>query len=198
MAGKLGKLGTIRIVNIVDYIDLRLLTTTAVNLESIAKKFNLQNGEAAAFVNFKRTRFRLVIKLANIVHIAIPGRDWCLNNDEFIRVAGEYRKIVTTKEAVDRLNSLEMFNKERQLGEVWKEISREREYYMRGLQIEIVELTQRENSLLESILAREAQLEDYPDVQRRIEAIDVQIKSQLDLLKALEMKRGEVKFRKVR
>lgn len=103
----------IRIVNIVDYIDLRLLTTTAANLENIAKKFNLRNGEAAAFVNFNRTRFRLVVKLANIVHLAIPGRDWCLSNDEFIRVAGEYRKIVTTKEAVKRLDSLQIFNRER-------------------------------------------------------------------------------------
>ncbi|MBU1072163.1 hypothetical protein KKG45_02855 [bacterium] len=86
-------------------------------------------------------------------------------------------------------------NKEKQLGEVWKEISRERDYYLRGLLIEINELTQRENSFRESILAQEAQLEDYPDVQRRIEAIDVQIKSQLDLLETLEMKRGEVKLK---
>ena len=94
-----------------------------------------------------------------------------------------------------REGSPRIASKERQLGEVWKEISRERDYYLSGLQIKINEQKRQESSYLESILTQGELIEGYPDVQRRIEAVDVQIKSQLDLLEALEMKRGEVKLK---
>lgn len=94
------------------------------------------------------------------------------------------------KEGSDRIT-----NKERQLSEIWKEIARERDDYIRGLRIRIDELSQREKAYFESILTQESAIEGYPDVQRHIEVIDVQITSQLDLLKAMEMKRGEVQLK---
>lgn len=84
--------------------------------------------------------------------------------------------------------------KERQLAEVWKELDQARGQFLQDLDIRIAELREKESSLYESVIEQEKRLEGYPDVQRRIEAIDVQIRSQLDLLEALELKRGEVKL----
>jgi uncharacterized protein involved in exopolysaccharide biosynthesis len=85
--------------------------------------------------------------------------------------------------------------KERQLAEIWKELDNERMNLLQALRVSINELAQREHSLMESILQQESRLADYPDIQRRIDAVDVQISSQLELLRNLETKRGEVKLK---
>jgi len=84
--------------------------------------------------------------------------------------------------------------KERQLAEIWKELDRERTNFMRDIEIRIDELSGREQALMNAILEQEAELEGYPDIQRRVETFDMQIRSQLELLKTLELKRGEVKL----
>jgi uncharacterized protein involved in exopolysaccharide biosynthesis len=131
-----------------------------------------------------------------------------LADPNYIPTLGDRFVSQTLKEHADRLlteladlrsqmkpGSDRIVTKERQLAEIWKEISRERDDYLRGLRISIEELAQQEQSYIESILAQESALEDYPDVQRRIEIIDMQVTSQLGLLKAMEMKRGEVQLK---
>ncbi len=85
--------------------------------------------------------------------------------------------------------------KERQLQEVWRELNRDRENFLQDINVRLDEMNSKEQSYLETIFEQEEQLENYPDVQRRIDAVDVQIKSQLDLLETLELKLGEVKLK---
>ncbi len=85
--------------------------------------------------------------------------------------------------------------KERQLAEIWKEISRERDEYLEDLQIQVDVLKRQEQDYIESIISQEAAVADYPDVERQIEILDMQITAQLGLLKAMEMKRGEVQLK---
>lgn len=84
--------------------------------------------------------------------------------------------------------------KERQLVEIWKELDHERSLFLLDLRVRIDEMAEKEQSLMESIVNQETLLMGFPDINRRIETLDVQISSQLDLLEALELKRGEVRL----
>lgn len=84
--------------------------------------------------------------------------------------------------------------KERELAEIWKELDHERSLFILDLRVLIDEIVEKENSLVSSIMEQEELLEGFPDINRRLQALDVQIRSQLDLLEALELKRGEVKL----
>lgn len=106
---------TITIVNEVDYVDLRLLNTLASTLQELADRYKLKDGEAVCFTNFNRTRFRLVVNIAGVIHLAIPGRDFCKNHDEYIMVAGKYHNLVVRTATHKRLDALIALNQERQV-----------------------------------------------------------------------------------
>ena len=71
----------------------------------------------------------------------------------------------------------------------------ERNGMVTDLKIEIEIAKAREASLAESLEKYRAELTAYPDIQRRVYAIDLQVDTQKDLMEALEIKRGEIRLK---
>jgi uncharacterized protein involved in exopolysaccharide biosynthesis len=83
---------------------------------------------------------------------------------------------------------------QRQTDALRAEIARERDHYIRSLEIELAEARSVEQSLQAS---HELQMEDvaaYPGVRNRIETLDLRIDGLQRLLQNLEVKRGEVRM----
>jgi len=81
------------------------------------------------------------------------------------------------------------------IDELWKTIIKQRDNYLRDLTIRIQELRSKEESYRKAIRDKFVDMKLYPDAQRRISSLDMQINAQLDLLEALQLKRGEVRLK---
>ena len=75
------------------------------------------------------------------------------------------------------------------------ELHRARDNYIRDLEIRASELRGKEESFLASIRAQEKILSTYPQIAKKIESLDLMIETQMDLLEALQLKRGEVRLK---
>jgi uncharacterized protein involved in exopolysaccharide biosynthesis len=71
----------------------------------------------------------------------------------------------------------------------------ERQGIVTDLRLELEIERAKEISLLESLGDYKAELTAYPDIERQVYAIDLQVDSQKELLKALQIKRGEIRLK---
>jgi uncharacterized protein involved in exopolysaccharide biosynthesis len=71
----------------------------------------------------------------------------------------------------------------------------ERNNYVHDLRIELDELRSTERSLAEAVSSQKAGLVGYPDVDRQVSSLDLQIDTQRQLLETLQTKRGEVRLK---
>lgn len=79
--------------------------------------------------------------------------------------------------------------------EARNDLHRERENYVADLRISLEEARQTEAVFSRAVTAMKAGIENYPDIERQIESLDLQIGTQRELLKALQLKRGEVRLK---
>jgi uncharacterized protein involved in exopolysaccharide biosynthesis len=63
------------------------------------------------------------------------------------------------------------------------------------MRIDLAEARESESSYQRAIEQQKGRLVDFPDVERKVESIDLQILAQRDLLKQLQLKRGEVRLK---
>ncbi len=67
--------------------------------------------------------------------------------------------------------------------------------YLKGLQIDLAQAREAERTYEEIVRKRQTSLESFPDVERRVDSINIQIDTKRDLLKSLQVRRGEVRVR---
>lgn len=76
-----------------------------------------------------------------------------------------------------------------------REMRRERDGYVESLRIGLEEARQSEVVYANALAGLKASVERFPDVERQVDAIDMQINTHRELLKALQFKRGEVRLK---
>jgi len=74
------------------------------------------------------------------------------------------------------------------------DINRERENYIRGLEMDLAQARSVEQSYFDAYESQAATVEVYPEVQGRIVSIDMELEGLRELLLSLQMKRGEVRM----
>ncbi|HOX24769.1 MAG TPA: Wzz/FepE/Etk N-terminal domain-containing protein [Candidatus Krumholzibacteria bacterium] len=74
------------------------------------------------------------------------------------------------------------------------ELTKERARYVESLEIELAQARGVEESLRSAQIAQEHSLNEYPDINGRIEVLDLQIDGLKKLLQNLQFKRGEVRM----
>lgn len=84
---------------------------------------------------------------------------------------------------------------EEYVARAYKVFEGERNGIVTDLKIELEIARAKEISLLESLGDYKAELTAFPDVERQVYAIDLQVDTQKELLKALQIKRGEVRLK---
>jgi uncharacterized protein involved in exopolysaccharide biosynthesis len=72
---------------------------------------------------------------------------------------------------------------------------RERDSYIQDVRIELAEARQAEAAFQRAMDRATATIEDYPQVEAKVEALDMRVSTQRDLLKNLQLKRGEVRMK---
>lgn len=72
---------------------------------------------------------------------------------------------------------------------------RERDNYIRDQQIDLAEAVNAERSYAEAITSLKAQLVGYPKIEARVDELDMRITTQRELLRSLQVKRGEVRLK---
>jgi uncharacterized protein involved in exopolysaccharide biosynthesis len=75
------------------------------------------------------------------------------------------------------------------------ELHRERQRYIEDLRIELAEAREKEASLEKALAGMRKDLENYPEVERQIQSLDMQIAARGDLLESLFLKQGEVRLK---
>jgi uncharacterized protein involved in exopolysaccharide biosynthesis len=76
-----------------------------------------------------------------------------------------------------------------------EELLQARDNYIRDLEISVSELRGREDSYVESIQTQRELLATYPQVGKQVASLDYMISTQMDLLEAMQLKRGEVRLK---
>ncbi len=69
-----------------------------------------------------------------------------------------------------------------------------RSMFVRNLEVELQELVEHENSLNASFEAYRKEIMQYPEIERRVASLDMEILAQRKLLEAMQVKRGEVRM----
>lgn len=84
----------IRIVGYTAKVDLRKCTARKKYLDKLARHFKMKNGDAICFTNKLQNRFRLVLKLNNMMFMCVPEID---NQDNklsiYLRVSEELSRL---------------------------------------------------------------------------------------------------------
>lgn len=75
------------------------------------------------------------------------------------------------------------------------EFRRERDNYLEDLRIDLAEASQAETAYRQSVDAQKTILSDFPEIESRVEALDLRISMQRELAKSLQMKLGEVRMK---
>jgi hypothetical protein len=83
----------------VNYVDLRTLRIRANILDAIAKRHKLKPGEAVVFTNLVASRFRVVVNIDGVIHLAIPGIDEVAEYKAYYKAARCYVKHCITDAA---------------------------------------------------------------------------------------------------
>lgn len=72
---------------------------------------------------------------------------------------------------------------------------RERDSYVQDVRIELAEAVNAEGTFLQAVTRQQSSIANYPQVEARVEALDMRVSTQRELLKSLQLKRGEVRMK---
>ncbi len=75
------------------------------------------------------------------------------------------------------------------------DMHRERDSYLASLRIDLDEARRTENVFASAIERFRSSIDEFPDIERQVESLDMQIGTHRELLKALQLKRGEVRLK---
>jgi len=108
------KKSPIRIVGYTSRVDLRKCTARKNYLDKLAKHFKMKNGEAICFTNKAQNRFRLVMKMNDMMFMCVPEID---NQDNklsiYLRVSEELSRLAGLREPRIELELLANSTRER-------------------------------------------------------------------------------------
>lgn len=72
---------------------------------------------------------------------------------------------------------------------------RERDSYIQDMRIEYAEAVKAEDTFLQAMTQLQSMVANYPQIEARVEALDMRVSTQRELLKSLQLKRGEVRMK---
>lgn len=181
------------IYNVAGFMAFRANTTAGIN--------HIKSLEYSYYTT-RSTRIGLESRLEAIYDAIDENPDYAPallvgENQTFLLAKGEY------DDALRALNELrvryqedsEWVQRQHQLvDDARNKLHEERDAFVTHLEIELQQLWSTEVSLQQAVEEQKDMLIGYPDIERRVESIDLQISTQRDLLESLQMKRGEVRL----
>jgi len=161
------------------------------------------NALVTAMINVRSQRFSLESKLRSLKRAiaADPHYIPVSSSGESMYIQGILNQLNDLTAEMSNLKSQYqpgsewIVRKQRAIDELWKNIKQQRDDYLQDLMIRIDELRGKEDSYRRDIDKLRADMKDYPIVQKRIKSLEMQINAQQSLLKALQLKRGEVRMK---
>ncbi len=81
------------------------------------------------------------------------------------------------------------------INEAREAFRRERDSYIQGVRIELSEAINAESAFQLAMDRQKSAVVNYPKVEAKVEALDMRVSTQRDLLKSMQLKRGEVRLK---
>ena len=127
------------------------------------------------------------------IPVSRSGEDWNLVE---LKKRLDVQRTELAKLRLQYTDDSEWVLRQKQLvGEIMAQLLKERDNYFHSLKIEIDQYEKKAEDLLKSINQQKHYLKGFPRVQQQVDAIELMIETQMDLLESLQIKRGEVRLK---